>query len=62
MPGRVPGIHVLNRERDQKRGWPGPGPAMTMARVIARDGWYELFAKPIKNNSPDWWAGAEVLG
>ncbi|HKC33098.1 MAG TPA: hypothetical protein VKC16_06515, partial [Xanthobacteraceae bacterium] len=23
MPGLVPGIHALNRESNQRRGWPG---------------------------------------
>jgi len=26
MPGLVPGIHVLNAERDERRGWPGQAP------------------------------------
>jgi hypothetical protein len=38
----VAGIHVLKRKRRQRRRWPGQAwtsPAMTMARVIAFDGW-----------------------
>src|SRR4051812_42486521 len=29
MPGLVPGIHVLWRFKQVRRGWPGQGPAMT---------------------------------
>ncbi|MEA2885780.1 MAG: D-alanine-D-alanine ligase [Bradyrhizobium sp.] len=29
MPGPVPGIHVLTRVKQQRRGWPGRRPAMT---------------------------------
>src|SRR5215211_2880921 len=32
MPGLVPGIHVLQRESKQRRGWPGT----TLAAVAAR--------------------------
>src|ERR1700681_4584216 len=30
MPGLVPGIHAFEGEPDQRRGWPGQSPAMTM--------------------------------
>ena len=35
MPGLVPGIHVFAATKQERRGWPGQGPAMTKNQMIA---------------------------
>src|ERR1700681_4308726 len=43
MPGLVPGIHVFNCMRQERRGWAGGSPPMTdfMLRLISFDHFFE---------------------
>src|SRR6266851_681702 len=36
MPGLVPGIHVFASLKQERRGWPGRSPAMTVENALTR--------------------------